>query len=368
MVHFTKTTVALCALLGAAGCSGGFDTDFRSIGNGPDTSEAARLATAPRPQPDARGLISFPNYQVAIAERGDTVSDVAARVGVPAAELASFNGIRDGVPLRSGETLVLPTPAAPAGGTIDVAGIATGAIERADGSAAPVMASGVEPVRHRVQPGETAFSIARIYSVTPQALADWNGLGPEFAVRPGEILLIPVAVETASLAPIAESATTTSAPGQGSVAPEPPSAAAPLPTVDVEPEPKPAPAQPALAEERTDTARLMMPVSGQIIRDYEKGKSEGIGISAGAGAPVVAADGGTVAAITRDTEQVPILVLRHEDNLLTVYAGVDALTVEKGDKVSRGQVIGEVRQTASPFLHFEVRDGFESVDPMPYLN
>ena len=75
-----------------------------------------------------------------------------------------------------------------------------------------------------------------------------------------------------------------------------------------------------------------------------------------------------MAAITRDTDQVPILVLRHEDNLPTVYAGVDALTVEKGDKVSRGQVIGEVRQTASPFLHFEVRDGFESVDPMPYLN
>ncbi|MDU8944739.1 LysM peptidoglycan-binding domain-containing protein [Ovoidimarina sediminis] len=364
MVHFTKTTAAVCALLMAAGCGDGFDLDFRSIGDGPDTSEAARLATAPRPQPDARGLISFPNYQVAIARRGDTVSDVAQRVGVSATELAAFNGIRDGVPLRSGETLVLPTAASTAGGTIDVASVATGAIERADGSAGPVVASGVEPVRHRVQPGETAFSIARIYSVTPQALADWNGLGPEFAVRPGEILLIPVAVETASLAPIAD----TAAPGEGSVTPEPPSAAAPLPTVDVEPEPKPAPASPAMAEERTDTARLMMPVSGQIIRDYEKGKSEGIGISAGAGSPVVAADVGTVAAITRDTEQVPILVLRHEDNLLTVYAGVDSLTVEKGDKVSRGQVIGQVRETASPFLHFEVRDGFESVDPMPYLN
>ena len=367
MATLTRSSIALYTLLVAAGCSDGFDLDLRSIGDGPDTTEAARMATAPRPTPDARGLITYPTYQVAIARRGDTVSDVAGRLGVPAAELASFNGIRDGVPLRSGETLVLPNPVGASG--VDVAGLAGDAIERseASGTQAPLggqTASGIEPIRHRVQPGETAFSIARIYAVTPQALSEWNGLGDDYAVRPGEILLIPVAVETATLAPIEE----TVAPGTGSVAPEPPSAAAPLPEVDVEPEPKPAPASPNLAEERTDNSRLLLPVNGRIVRDYEKGSNEGIGIAADAGTPVMAADGGTVAAITRDTDQVPILVLRHEDNLLTVYAGVDSLSVEKGDNVSRGQVIGAVREGANPFLHFEVRDGFESVDPMPYLN
>jgi murein DD-endopeptidase MepM/ murein hydrolase activator NlpD len=111
-----------------------------------------------------------------------------------------------------------------------------------------------------------------------------------------------------------------------------------------------------------------MPVQGRIIRTYEKGANEGIGISASAGASVAAAADGTVAAITRDTDQVPILVVRHADNLLTVYAGVDEIGVEKGDAVKRGQKLAVVRSATPPFLHFEVREGFDSVDPMPYLN
>ena len=111
-----------------------------------------------------------------------------------------------------------------------------------------------------------------------------------------------------------------------------------------------------------------MPVQGRIVRPYKKGESEGIGISAAVGTAVAAADEGTVAAITRDTDQVPILVLRHEGSLLTVYAGVQNITVEKGDKVVRGQKIAEVRDASPSFLHFEVRDGFDSVDPIPYLN
>ena len=51
----------------------------------------------------------------------------------------------------------------------------------------------------------------------------------------------------------------------------------------------------------------------------------------------------------------------------TVYAGVDAVTVEKGDRVARGQQIAKVRAADPSFLHFEVREGFESVDPLPYL-
>ncbi len=110
-----------------------------------------------------------------------------------------------------------------------------------------------------------------------------------------------------------------------------------------------------------------MPVSGKIIRGYQKKKNEGIEIAAAAGTAVAAAGDGTVAAITKDTEGVPILVVRHAGNLLTVYANIDAITVKKGDKVSRGQPIAEVRASDPAFLHFEVRQGFDSVDPMPYL-
>ena len=76
---------------------------------------------------------------------------------------------------------------------------------------------------------------------------------------------------------------------------------------------------------------------------------------------------GTVAAITKNTEGVPIVVIRHADNLLTVYGGIDGVTVAKGATVKRGQSIAKVRTGNPAFVHFEVRQGFDSVDPMKYL-
>ena len=110
-----------------------------------------------------------------------------------------------------------------------------------------------------------------------------------------------------------------------------------------------------------------MPVQGSIIRGYQKKKNDGVDISASPGTPVGAASDGTVAAITKDTQGVPILVIRHAKDLLTVYANIDGIAVKKGDKVKRGQAIAKVRASDPAFLHFEVRQGFDSVDPMPYL-
>jgi len=53
--------------------------------------------------------------------------------------------------------------------------------------------------------------------------------------------------------------------------------------------------------------------------------------------------------------------------MLYVYANVAGIAVSKGTSVSRGQKIAEVREGDPSFLHFEVRQGFESVDPVPYL-
>lgn len=365
-----------------AACSQPFDFDLRRLGTGFNTSEAGQQVTAVRPTADDRGILSYPNYQVAVARPGDRIADIAARVGISADELGRYNGIRPDVVLRGDEVVALPrrvaepSPATGAIGTgpilpdggIDINSLAGDAIDRAGPQAAdpptlPDDQSGIEPIRHRVEPGETAFSISRLYNVSVRALADWNGLGAELGVRSGQYLLIPVTLEAA---PVND----TSGPGQGTQTPEPPSAATALP------DPSsvaavPTPASPNLGNDRTaasDSSALVMPVSGNIFRAYSKGKNEGIGIAADAGSPVRAAADGTVAAITRDTEQVPILVIRHADNLLTVYAGVDDLTIKKGDSVKRGQQIAVVRAGSPSFLHFEVRKGLDSVDPMPFFN
>lgn len=377
----SRAGAPLAALLALSACGdGGFDLDLRRDTT-LNTSEAAARAVAPRPLPDNRGVISYPTYQVVVANPGETVADVAARLGLNGAELARYNGLPADVPLRGGEAVVLPTRVAepsPATGAIatgpiqpasavSIETLAGDAINRAEGpSAASRLApTGQEPQRHRVGPGETAFSIARAYGVPVSSVADWNGLTPDLAVREGQFLLIPPApTRVAALEP------SVSAPGEATSAPLPQSAAKPLPKPETTVAASVAPEPPKLEDTRTsasNTAQLGMPVQGKIARPYTKGSSDGIGISASPGADVVAADAGTVAAITRDTNQVPIIVLRHAGNLLTVYAGVEGVAVKKGDQVRRGQKIGQVRDADPALLHFEVREGFESVDPMPFL-
>lgn len=365
-----RLAVLMTSALALGACDGsslsGLDFDLRGTAGQLDTSEAVRSTVGTAPQPDARGVISYPEYQVAVAERGDTVQTVAARVGLPANELATHNALPLSVVLRQGEVLALPRRVSEPGpntpGALDVLDIASGAIDRADG--VPGLPAGDQPSRHQVAPGETAFSIARRYNVPVETLSDWNGLGPNLSLRVGQFLLIP----TRAAAEI--TTTAVAAPGTGSATPLPPSSTQALPTEDVKPVAQ-APAPEPLADRQTaasDASRLLMPVQGRIVRPFEKGKNEGIGIAANAGSRVIAAESGTVAAITRDTDQVPILVLRHDNNLLTVYAGVEDVAVEKGDRVQRGEPIAVVRAATPPFLHFEVREGFDSVDPSPYLN
>ncbi len=367
-----RALLAGSAVLALTACEN-FDLDLRP--GRADTTQAAVQATAPRPEADARGVISYPNYQVVVARSGDTVADVAQRIGMPADELARYNGIPADVTLRGGEILALPrrVGTGAADDRIDITTLAGTAIERADDGTrtitrAPVPSqSQPEPTRHKVKRGETAYSIARLYNVSVTALADWNGLGPDLEVREGQYLLIPVAAAEAS-APAPDMQT--SRPGAASAPPPPPSAARPLPEEDTKPAAAPATdplPSPEMAQAKEETSLMGFPVQGTIIRGYEKGKNEGIDIAASAGTPVKAADAGTVAAITRDTEQVPILVLRHEGEMLTVYANIDNITVQKGDSVRRGQTVAEIRKGDPAFLHFEVRKGFESVDPMPFL-
>lgn len=374
--------MATAAVLLLGACSEQMDFDLRGLGDGFSTADAARQPTGDRPRPDNRGVISYPNYQVVVAQPGDGITDVAGRVGLPPQELAAFNGVPDGIAFRGGEVLVLPrrvTEPSPATGAvatgpiqpgaIDVTAIAGAAIERSGtGTAQPAAApavTGAEPLRHRVERGETAFTIARLYNVSVRALADWNGLDTDFTVREGQYLLVPVAS-----APAPQTAALPAAPGAGSPTPQPPSAVAPLPPPTPPQTAQPAPPPAAMAEERTAASNpgaMMMPVNGSIIRPYVEGRTDGIAIAAAAGTAVRAARDGNVAAISRDTNGVPIVVVRHEGNLLTIYSQVDDLAVSQGDRVSRGDTIGRVRQNDPAFLHFEVRQGFESVDPMPFL-
>ncbi|OIQ33602.1 MAG: peptidase M23 [Alphaproteobacteria bacterium MedPE-SWcel] len=396
-----KIAALVPLVLLAAACSAPLDYDLRGQIGAFNTTTAAQSATEARPAPDARGLITYPSYQVAVAQRGDSVSDLAARIGLPANEVARFNGVETEDALRNGEVLVLPRRApetsprdsnsnSSSPGGVDIASLAGDAIARAPATSpnpgsvttttlqntpaksTPVQVQeGPEPVRHKVTRGETAYTIARLYQISVKSLAEWNGLNSEFTVREGQYLLIPLKDQTAP-ARAQSSDVAVAAPGVGSATPTPPSAAQPLPDEDVTPaaeaRAEPAPTVEIEAPTRASQSAMAYPVTGKIIRTYSKGKNDGIDISAPPGSAVKAAEAGTIAAITADSNKIPIIVVRHDRNLLSVYANVDGIKVTKGDRVNRGQTIAQLRESPEDaYVHFEVRDGFDSVDPLPYL-
>lgn len=381
----------LCVAL--SGCAvGPLDFDLRGEADGFDTSSAAREARTPRPEADVNGVISYPTYQVAVARRGDSVGSIAQRLGLSAGEIADYNGLTADTVLRRGEILALPrrvaaepasapvAPATAAPARVDVTELAASAIERAapaQAVGAPIPATPAasppptEPPRHRVARGDTVFAIARRYDVTVADIASWNALGSDLSIREGQFLLIP-------LPGAARPPSAVTAPGAGTSTPVPPSAASPLPEQAPEPsspppeeiarpEPVAAPQPAPPPRQDAPSARYVQPVAGAIIRDYNPGTNEGIDIGAPAGAAVQAADAGTVVAVTQNTDGARLAVIRHGSGLLTVYVNIADVSVSQGSTVSRGQTFARVDEGSPSFLHFEVRDGLQSLDPNDFL-
>ncbi|WP_194095935.1 M23 family metallopeptidase [Marivivens aquimaris] len=398
VTSFGPLLLSGCAILALTACNEPLDFDMRDLGGKSsafDTSSAARNIGA-RPEPDANGLISYPTYQVAVAQRGDTVQQVADRLGIDAVALATYNGVTPATVMRRDELLAIPSSqtvragasagasTAIAGDSVDVTTLAASAIDRAGPqtvtpttqpsgmpAAAPdVVAPSDEPIRHQVQRGETAYSIARLYNVPVRAIAEWNSLDSNLSVREGQFLLVPQGDDIPATPAAVEE------PGAGSATPVPPSASAPLPEespIATAPAASaPAPVEsPDLGNTSTQAnsdAPLLMPVRGTIVRTFSAGTNEGIDIQSTAGAEVVAAAAGTIAAISKDTSGNAVVVVRHATDLLTVYTNLDNLAITEKQDVSKGQKLGEVRSNDTPVVHFEVRlSGMKAANPEDYL-
>ena len=365
--------------VGSCGVLSNLDFDLR--GNEYDTSDAVRKAMKTRPLPDSRGIISYSTYEVAVARKGDTIKSIADRLGLKSQNIAAYNGMSSLEKLNDGQLISLPNRtdkrkfqlknSTSNRNEVNVTELASTAIETATSKKKVIKKSTSEqenePIRHKVSRGETAFTISRLYNVSIRSLADWNGLDSNYTIREGQYLLIPLPRDKI----VTEVATVK--PGKNSKTPSPPSSAEalpePIPTENLETTSGKSKSsnQPENIEP-SNTGQFSYPVNGKIIRDYVKNKTDGIDISAPEGTPIVAAEKGIVAAITSDTQEVPIIVLKHEGNLLTVYAGIGDIGVKEKEKVLKSQLLGKIRPGNPSFLHFEVRRGFESIDPMEFLD
>jgi murein DD-endopeptidase MepM/ murein hydrolase activator NlpD len=131
----------------------------------------------------------------------------------------------------------------------------------------------------------------------------------------------------------------------------------------------------SVAPAATGIGKFRWPARGQVITGFaktENGKrNDGIDISMPTGTPVKAAENGVVIYSGDGLKEYGKTVLiRHDDGLVTVYAHADKLNVNRGDKVTRGQVIASSGMSGvakTPRLHFEVRKNASPVDPTKYL-
>ncbi len=110
----------------------------------------------------------------------------------------------------------------------------------------------------------------------------------------------------------------------------------------------------------------------QTTRDWRT--HNGVDIGAEAGTQVVAAADGVVYTTYVDDLMGTTVVIRHEDGYVSCYASLaEELSVSAGDKVTMGQVIGTVGETAlienaiGPHVHFSVTCNDEKMDPAEFL-
>jgi murein DD-endopeptidase MepM/ murein hydrolase activator NlpD len=97
----------------------------------------------------------------------------------------------------------------------------------------------------------------------------------------------------------------------------------------------------------------------------------GLDLAAPLGTPVLAAEGGMVAAVASGTTGYgTYVVIGHAGELTTLYGHLLQPLVSAGERVARGQPIGLLGSTGNstgPHCHFEVRSADRPVDPLPLI-
>ncbi|MGH1369141.1 MAG: DUF5930 domain-containing protein [Maritimibacter sp.] len=88
------------------------------------------------------------------------------------------------------------------------------------------------------------------------------------------------------------------------------------------------------------------------------------------GTPIYATADGTVTHADWQSGYGRLIKIRHEFGIETRYAHLSRINVSKGQRVSRGQRIGDMGnsgRSTGPHLHYEIRVGGNAVNPMNYI-
>lgn len=130
----------------------------------------------------------------------------------------------------------------------------------------------------------------------------------------------------------------------------------------------------------TQTVNYEWPVKGDIVQNFgqtlpDGSVSEGINIKVPSNVPVKAAAEGTVKVVkpagANPTAYGNMIVLKHPDGRMSIYAHLNEASVKTGDAVKKASVIGRSGKTGAvkePQLYFQIRDkSLKPLDPVTVL-
>src|SRR6185295_14196026 len=118
-----------------------------------------------------------------VVAQGETLDTISRRHGVPPAAIMQANNMSHAAQLQPGQRLVIPRVQHPVAAAPQVSPPAT----RVAGPAQIPTRNGT----HVVAAGDTIYSLARHYRLTPMAIAKANNVGLDHRVKVGDRIVIP---------------------------------------------------------------------------------------------------------------------------------------------------------------------------------
>ena len=219
-------------------------------------------------------------------------------------------------------------------------------------------------VYHTVQKGQTLYNISRVYNVPLKDIEQANNLKHATELKPGEKLFIPGAEKKLYVPPTVE----TTGNQQNHTGSYINGTQTPPFGYNVQGHGISQPSS------RTGAPAFIWPLKGRLLQGFNTTngvKHDGIDIKGQEGAPIYAVANGTVI-YSNDTIRGygNMIILKHKNGFVTVYAHNSVNMVKKGQTVKQGQIIARVGHTGyatGSHLHFEIRLHAIPVNPLNYL-
>jgi len=234
-------------------------------------------------------------------------------------------------------------------------------------------AKSAQPDYYVVQGGDTLYSIAWKLGVNYRELASTNAIRSPYTIYKGQRLRVKPAVNPSVAKPVAlqprpavtASSSTATAPAATAVAKP---VSKPAPKVAS----KPATAVPAKSTAQAYDGKWVWPTRGRVLSRFQSSGAgkQGIDIGGHEDQPVkAAAHGKVVYAGSGLVGYGRLIIVKHNENLLSAYGHNNKLLVNEGEQVSAGQMIAKMGSSGTNRneLYFEIRKNGKPTDPLKYL-